>query len=152
MQSRMKNPVEILPEAMKALWALKNATEKAGVPEKTLILVELRASQINGCSMCVDMHSRMAKKAGETDERLFTIAAWREAPYFDDAERAALTLTEALTRISDRPDPVSDEIWNQASKHYDEKALAALTLAIANINVWNRLNVATRQVAGSWRP
>lgn len=152
MQARMKNPVEILPEAMKALWALKGATEKGGVPEKTLMLVELRASQINGCSMCVDMHSRMAKKAGETDERLFTIAAWREAPYFDDAERAALTLTEALTRISDRPDPVSDEIWNEVSQHYDEPALAALTLAIANINVWNRLNVATRQVAGSWKP
>jgi AhpD family alkylhydroperoxidase len=152
MQARMKNPAEILPEAMKALWALKGATEKSGVPEKTLMLVELRASQINGCSMCVDMHSRMAKKAGESDERLFAVSAWHEAPYFSDAERAALTLTEALTRISDRPDPVSDEIWNEAGKHYDEKALAALTLAIANINVWNRLNVATRQVAGSWKP
>lgn len=152
MQARMKNPVEILPEAMKALWALKGVTEKGGLPEKTLMLVELRASQINGCSMCVDMHSRMAKKAGETDERLFTIAAWREAPYFDDAERAALMLTEALTRISDQADPVSDQLWNEVSKHYDEKALAALTLAIANINVWNRLNVATRQVAGSWKP
>jgi AhpD family alkylhydroperoxidase len=152
MQARMKNPAQILPEAMQALWALKGATEKAGVPETTLMLVELRASQINGCAMCVDMHSRMAKKAGETDERLFTIAAWREAPFFTDAERAALTLTEALTRISDRPDPVSDDIWNEASKHYDERALAALTLAIANINVWNRLNVATRQVAGSWKP
>jgi AhpD family alkylhydroperoxidase len=152
MQARMKNPAQILPEAMQALWALKGATEKAGVPETTLMLVELRASQINGCAMCVDMHSRMAKKAGETDERLFTVAAWREAPFFSDAERAALTLTEALTRISDRPDSVSDEVWNEASKHYDERALAALTLAIANINVWNRLNVATRQVAGSWKP
>ena len=152
MQARMKNPAEILPEAMKALWALKGATEKSGVPEKTLMLVELRASQINGCSMCVDMHSRMAKKAGESDERLFAVSAWREAPYFSDAERAALTLTEALTRISDQPNPVSDELWGEVSKYYDEKALAALTLAIANINVWNRLNVATRQVAGSWKP
>jgi alkylhydroperoxidase family enzyme len=96
------------------------------------------------------MHARGAKKAGETDERLFTVAAWREAPYFTDAERAALALTEAVTRLSDRADPVPDEIWREATRHYDEPALAALILSIAVINVWNRLNVATRQVAGEW--
>ncbi|GLQ96222.1 carboxymuconolactone decarboxylase family protein [Dyella mobilis] len=152
MQARMKNPAEIMPEAMQALWALKTATDKGSVPAKTLMLVELRASQINGCSVCLDAHSRLARRAGETDERLFAVAAWREAPYFTDAERAALALTEALTRISDRADPVPDELWDETCKHYDEPALAALTLAIANINVWNRLNVATRQVAGSWKP
>jgi AhpD family alkylhydroperoxidase len=146
----MGNPAVILPDAMKALWALKTSTEKHGVPSQTLCLVELRASQINGCSACVDMHSRQAKKSGETDERLFAVAAWREAPYFTDAERAALALTEAVTRINDRADAVSDEVWNEAARHYDEQALAALVLAIANINVWNRLNVAVRQPVGQW--
>jgi alkylhydroperoxidase family enzyme len=96
------------------------------------------------------MHSRSLKKASESDERLYTVAAWRDAPYFTDAERAALALTEAATRLADRPDPVPDDIWEEAARHYDEKALAALVLAIATINVWNRLNVSTRQVAGEW--
>jgi AhpD family alkylhydroperoxidase len=124
--------------------------KKGGVPSTTLELIHLRASQINGCSVCVDMHARDLRKAGESDERLFAVAAWRDAPYFTDAERAALALTEAVTRISDREDPVPDEIWNEVARHYDERALAALLIAIANINVWNRLNVATRQVAGAW--
>jgi len=145
MQARMTHPVMILPEAMKALQALHKAAEQ-GVPAKTIGLVELRASQINGCSVCVDMHSRQMKKAGETDERLFAVAAWRDTPYFTDAERAALALTEAVTRLSDRPDPVPDEIWDEAARHYDERGLAGLLLAIAGINVWNRLNAAIRQV------
>jgi AhpD family alkylhydroperoxidase len=147
----MKNAVMVIPEAMKALYALKASAEKSGVPSRTLLLVDLRASQINGCSVCVDMHARELRKAGETDERLFTVAAWRDAPYFTDAERAALALTEAVTRISDREDAVNDETWKEAAGHYDESALAALLIAIANINVWNRLNVATRQVAGAWK-
>ncbi|PYS25189.1 MAG: alkylhydroperoxidase [Acidobacteria bacterium] len=150
MEARMRNIAMIVPDAMQALHALKASTEKGGVPSRTLGLVELRASQINGCSVCVDMHARSLKKAGETDERLFAVAAWRDAPYFTDAERAALALTEAVTRLSDRADPVPDEIWKEAARHYDEPALAALIIAIANINVWNRLNVATRQVAGAW--
>jgi AhpD family alkylhydroperoxidase len=150
MQARMKNPAMIVPDAMKALYALGASAEKGGVPSRTIGLVHLRASQINGCSVCVDMHPRLLKKEGETDERLFTVAAWRDAPYFTDAERAALALTEAVTRLSDREDPVPDEVWEEAARHYDEPALAALILAIATINVWNRLNVATRQVAGEW--
>ena len=150
MQARMKNPAMILPDAMKTLQALSACAEKGGLPSKTIGLVEVRASQINGCSVCLDMHARFLKGAGETDERLFTVAAWRDAPYFTDAERAALALTEAVTRLSDRADPVPDEIWNEAARHYDEKALAALILAIATINVWNRLNITTRQVAGEW--
>lgn len=151
MQSRMDNPAVMIPEAMKALYALKASTEKAGLPGRTLLLVELRASQINGCSVCVDMHARQLKKDGESDDRLFAVAAWRDAPHFTEAERAALALTEALTRISDRPDAVSDEIWEEAERYYDKKALASLLLAIANINAWNRLNVATRQAAGVWK-
>jgi AhpD family alkylhydroperoxidase len=150
MQARMKNIAMINPEFMKALQALGTSAEKGGVPAKTLGLVHLRASQINGCSVCADMHPRLLKKAGETDERLFAVAAWRDAPYFTDAERAALALTEAVTRLSDRVDPVPDEIWDEAARHYDEQALAALVISIATVNVWNRLNVTTRQVAGEW--
>jgi AhpD family alkylhydroperoxidase len=150
MQARMSNPAMILPDVMQAIQALQSATEKGGVPSTTLGLVHLRASQINGCSSCVDSGSRYAKKAGETDERLFAVAAWRDAPYFTDAERAALALTEAVTRLSDRVDPVPDEIWDEAARHYDEPALAALILSIATTNVFNRLNVTTRQVAGAW--
>lgn len=96
------------------------------------------------------MHSRGAKKAGETDERLFTVAARRDSPYFNDAERAALALTEAATRLSDRPEAVNDEVFDEAAKHYDEPALASLILHIAMINAWNRLNVTTKQVGGEW--
>jgi AhpD family alkylhydroperoxidase len=150
MQERMKNPVMVIPDAMQALFALKAAIDKAGLPASTINLVHLRVSQINGCSVCLDMHARELKQAGETDERLFAVAAWRDAPYFTDAERAALALAEAVTRLSDRPDPVPDPIWDRAVRHYNEKALSALLLAIALINVWNRLNVPTRQVAGEW--
>ena len=149
MKARMKQPVLVLPEAMKALMAAGASTQKCGIAKKTLDLVHLRASQINGCSFCVEMHARDLKKEGESDQRLFAVAAWREAPYFDDAERAALALTEAATRLSDRSDPVPDDVWQEAARHYDEKALASLVLNIGLINLWNRLNVTTRQVAGS---
>jgi AhpD family alkylhydroperoxidase len=146
----MKNPATIIPEAMEPIQALLAAARRGGVPEATLSLVHLRASQINGCSSCVDGGARQAKKMGESDERLFAVAAWRHAPYFTDAERAALALTEALTRIADREDPVPDAVWDEAARHYDERGLAALLLTISLTNVFNRVNVATRQVAGSW--
>ncbi|MGH9736768.1 MAG: carboxymuconolactone decarboxylase family protein [Candidatus Acidiferrales bacterium] len=148
MQARITNPAMIFPEAMQALQTLGKAAEQGGVPQQTLGLVHLRASQINGCGVCVDLSFRWKK--GDTDQRLFAVAAWRETPYFTDAERAALALAEAVTRLSDRPDPVPDEIWNEAARHYDEKGLAALVLYIAATNVWNRVNVATRQIAGDW--
>ena len=149
MQTRMSNPATILPDATQGIQALLKATRKGGVPQAVLELVHLRASQINGCSFCVDSGARSAKKAGETDERLFAVAAWRDAPYFTDAERAALAITEAVTRLGDRPDPVPDEIWDEAARHYDEQGLAALILMIATTNLFNRLNVTIRQVAGS---
>jgi AhpD family alkylhydroperoxidase len=152
MHARMKNPAMVLPEAMAPAQALWAVAEKSGVPAHTLALIHLRASQINGCAVCLDGGFRKAKKEGESDDRLFTVAAWREAPYFTDAERAALALTEALTRIADRADPVPDDIWNAAARHFEERALAGLVLAIATVNVWNRCNVATRQVAGEWKP
>ncbi len=147
-QARMTNPAMVVPEALQALIALAKSARTSGVPSQTVYLIHLRASQINGCSFCVEMHSRELKEAGETDERIFAVAAWREAPYFTDAERAALALAEAATRLSDRADPVPDETWDEAARHYDEPALAALIVEIALINVWNRLNVTTRQPAG----
>ena len=152
MQARMGNPAVVVPEAMQALHALGTIPAKSGLSPILLELVNLRASQINGCSVCIDGHPRIAKKAGETDERLFAVSAWRDTPYFTPAERAALALTEAVTRVSDRADPVPDDIWDEATRHFDGKSLAALVIAIANINVWNRLNIATRQIAGEWKP
>jgi AhpD family alkylhydroperoxidase len=149
MQARMKNPAMVLG-AMEPIQALFKAMYAGGVDQATLELAHLRVSQINGCSACVDSGAKSARKAGETEERLFAVAAWREAPYFSDAERAALALAEAATRLADRPDPVPDEIWDAAADIYDEKALAAIVLMIGVTNLFNRLNATTRQVAGAW--
>jgi AhpD family alkylhydroperoxidase len=145
----MTHPVMVLPDAMKALHALSRTAQSGTVPETTHQLVHLRVSQINGCSVCVDMHARELKEAGEKDERIWGVGAWRESPYFSDAERAALALAESLTRLADRPDAVPDAVWDDAADHYDEKELSALLLSIAAINVWNRLNAAIRQPVGS---
>lgn len=150
MQPRMKSPALILPTAMEALQALTKSTEAAGLSRKLAELLSLRASQINGCAVCLDMHTRALVKLGESAERIGCVAAWREAPYYSDAERAALALTEALTRAADRADAVPDAIWSEAARHYDENMLAAVVMSIATINLWNRLNVATRQVTGPW--
>jgi AhpD family alkylhydroperoxidase len=144
----MKNPVFIIPGALDALRSVSRLTEDGGVPTRTLTLAHLRASQINGCSFCVDMHARELRKEGESDERLFGVSAWRESPYFTGPERAALALTDAMSRLADSSDPVPDAIWEEARSHYDERALATLILSISCINLWNRLNVATRQVPG----
>ena len=149
MQARIKNPAMSVPGALEALQKL-GASATAGIPETTLYMVHLRASQINGCSVCVDIHSRELELAGESSERILTVAAWRETPYFSDAERAALALAEAATRLADRPDPVPDEVWDEAARHYSEPQLAALVVAIAAINAFNRLNVTTRQIGGAW--
>ena len=150
MEPRIANPAMSLPGVFDALQGLTAATAVPGLPRSTRELVNLRASQINGCAVCLDMHTRAARKAGETDERLHTVAAWREAPYFSDAERAALALAEAATRLADRAEPVPDEVFAEAARHYDETALAALVVNIASINLWNRLNVTTGQQAGEW--
>jgi AhpD family alkylhydroperoxidase len=146
MQPRIEQPAQTVPGAMQALLELGNAIKQVGLPVTTRHLLHLRASQINGCSVCVDMHSRELKAAGEPDERISTVAAWRETPYFTDAERAALALSEAATRLADRSDPVPDAVWDEAARHYDEAQLAALVLSIATVNTWNRLNAATRQI------
>ena len=149
MQARMKNPAALLPGSMDAIQALMASIYKAGTPAKTLHLTHLRVSQINGCSFCVDGGVKHAKSAGETDDRLFGATAWRESPYFSEAERAALALAEAMTRLADSNDPVPDQVWEAAARHHDERALAGLIMSIAVTNLFNRLNVATRQVAGA---
>ncbi len=149
MQARMKNPASIHPEAMQALMALGKSVKNGSVPQRTLDLAHLRTSQINGCAFCIGMHANDLKKSGEVDVSILAVSAWRDAPYFTDAERAALALTEAVTRLSDRSDPVPDDVWQEAARHYDEKALAQLVMFIGTTNLWNRLNVTTRQVPGT---
>lgn len=148
--SRIPHPVFAIPGAMDAMQAHGAASNSTSLPATTVVLVHLRASQINGCSVCVDMHSRELKRLGEKDKRIYGVAAWREQPWFTDAERAALELTEAGTRLADAGDAVSDEIWEQAARHYDETELSALVLHIAQINYWNRVNAITKQVAGQF--
>ncbi|QFG22641.1 carboxymuconolactone decarboxylase family protein [Actinomadura sp. WMMB 499] len=149
MDARMDNLPAVAAGGFKAMLSLEGFIAKSPVPDSTLELVRIRASQINGCGFCVDMHARDAKKAGETDERLWSIAAWRESPYFTDEERAALALTEAATRIADNPAGVPSDVWDEAADAYDEESLAALVMAIAAINAWNRVNVTTRKIAGT---
>ena len=151
MTARMTNPAFAVDGAMDALNAVSKAISRARVPISRE-LVHLRASQINGCSVCVDMHAKAARRSGESEERVFAVGAWRETPYFNDAERAALALTEELTRIADQAEPVPDATWDAAAEHFDETQLGALVLDIATVNLWNRLNIATRQVVGdqSW--
>ena len=148
-QTRMANPAMVVPGAMDALLGLGKALHRSGVPAATLELVNLRASQINGCSVCVLGHAKALRAAGETDERLWSVAAWREAPWFTEAERAALALAESVTRLADSGDAVPDHVWRAASEHWPEPQLAALLLGIASVNLWNRLNAATRQEAGA---
>ncbi len=151
MQARMKNPASLVPNAMTALLGVAKAVEASPLPKTTSALVHLRVSQINGCAACID--GALARHAEhETPRRLAAVAVWREAPFFTEAERAALALAEAITRLADHPDAVSDAIWAEAARHYDERGLAALVLAIGVTNLWNRLNVSTHQVAGeqSW--
>jgi AhpD family alkylhydroperoxidase len=146
--ARQPNPALALDGAMQALGALSEVVSRAGLPVNRELL-HLRASQINGCSVCVDGHAKAARRAGESEERVFAVAAWRETPYFTAAERAALELTETLTRLADRgSEAVPDALWSEVSEHFDEQQRAALVLDIAQINVWNRVNAATRQVAG----
>jgi AhpD family alkylhydroperoxidase len=149
MEARMTNPATVLG-ATQPIQGLFKAIYSGGVDQATLELVHLRASQINGCSACVASGAKSARKAGMTDERLDSVVAWREAPYYTDAERAALALAEAATRLADRPDPVPDEVWDAAADYFDEKGMAAIIVMIAVTNLFNRLNATTRQVAGAW--
>ncbi|MFO7251538.1 MAG: carboxymuconolactone decarboxylase family protein [Actinomycetes bacterium] len=149
MTERM-NLAELEPGAYEAMLGLEKYLSRSTLPKSLRHLVELRASQINGCAYCVDMHSSEAKAQGESDARLHAVAVWREAPFFDERERAALELTEAVTRLSDGHG-VPDDVWQQAAKHFDEHELAQLLMMITTINAWNRISVATRKVPASYQ-
>lgn len=143
---------ELAGKFVKRLIAASRPVEESSLPKATQELVKIRASQINGCGMCLDMHTKDAAAAGETPVRLAMIAAWREAVVFTEAERAALALTEEGTRLADAHEGVSDETWAQVQKHYDEEQIAALMCLVATINAWNRLNVIARNPAGEYQP
>ncbi|MCU1395468.1 MAG: carboxymuconolactone decarboxylase protein [Ilumatobacteraceae bacterium] len=149
MSARIEHPAFAVPGAMDALQALGKAVGDTGLSPVLVELICLRASQINGCSVCVYGHCRALRELGESADRLDGVSAWREMPFYTDAERAAFELCEATTRLSDRGDAVSDEVWKGAANHFDGTQLAALVLTIANINLWNRLNAPTRQPAGA---
>jgi AhpD family alkylhydroperoxidase len=142
----------LVMKSLKHLTSAGRVLEQSALPLATQELVRLRASQINGCGFCTDMHTKDAAAAGESAVRLSLVAAWREATVFTDAERAALELTEEGTRIADAATGVPDEVWANAAKHYDEQQLGALVAAIALINAFNRMNVLVRQPAGDYRP
>ncbi|PZS32639.1 MAG: alkylhydroperoxidase [Pseudonocardiales bacterium] len=149
MDARMPNPATSVPGALDALLALAAAAGASGLAQTTIDLVHLRASQINGCSVCVQMHATDLRKNGQSDDRIFAVAAWRDAPYFTDEERAALALTEHATRLADRSDPVPTEVFDAAAKLFSEPQLASLVLHIALINAFNRINATTGQLAGA---
>ncbi|MCX4462346.1 carboxymuconolactone decarboxylase family protein (plasmid) [Streptomyces sp. NBC_01340] len=142
----------LVTKSLRHLVSAGRVTADSALPAATQELVRLRASQINGCGFCTDMHTKDAAHAGETSVRLNLVAAWREATVFTDAERAALELTEQGTRIADAAGGVTDEAWANAAKYYDEEQLAALVSVIALINAFNRLNVIVRQPAGDYQP
>ncbi|MEU2157488.1 carboxymuconolactone decarboxylase family protein [Streptomyces sp. NPDC019396] len=142
----------VLSKAVKHIVAAGKALGESTLPLPTQELVKLRASQINGCGFCTDMHFKDAVHAGESAERLNLVAAWREATVFSEAERAALELTEEATRVADAAGGVPDEVWADAAKHYDEEQLAALVGVIALINTFNRVNVMLRMPAGDYQP
>ncbi|MFI0864756.1 carboxymuconolactone decarboxylase family protein [Streptomyces smyrnaeus] len=151
MQPRMANVYKVARRGYQALSAMEEFLHDSPAPDDVLELVRLRVSQINGCSVCVDLHSHRASDAGETNQRLWSVAAWRDTPFFAERERAALALAEAITRVADSPEGVPDDVWDAAARHFDPDALAALVMAIASVNAWNRVNVATRLTAGSFR-
>ncbi|MER5998039.1 carboxymuconolactone decarboxylase family protein [Nonomuraea sp. NPDC051941] len=150
MEARMKNPATLIPAAMQPIMQVMKAAQSQGLPQELMEMIHLRVSQINRCSFCVDAGLKNLRKLGESDDRIGLIAAWREAPYYTDAERAALELAEASTRLADRDDAVSDEIWDNAADHFDEQQLASILLMTAVTNLFNRLNAPIRQVAGTW--
>jgi AhpD family alkylhydroperoxidase len=150
-KSRLKNPAMIIPEAMAPLQGLGQLLgQLKGPSARALGLAMIRTSQLNGCANCLAGSCWQLKQFGETDERLLAVSAWRESSHFTAAERAALALAEAETRLSDRSDPVPDSVWDEAAHHFQERELAFLVLGIATQNLYNRINVTTRQAAPEW--
>ena len=149
MMKERLNYATVSPDALKAMRELEKYVAASGLERSLYELVKTRASQINGCAYCLDMHTKDARKAGETEQRLYALSAWRETPFFTDRERAALEWTEALTLISENDVP--DSLYDGVHKHFDENEMVALTMAIVAINGWNRLAIGFRTVPGSYK-
>ncbi|MGC5037356.1 carboxymuconolactone decarboxylase family protein [Streptomyces sp. DT190] len=150
MQARMKNPAFVLPGAMKGIGTLLKAVAEGGLRQDVAELVGLRASQINGCGACVHGHTVNLREAGVSEERVAAVAAWRHAPFFSDAERAALRLAEAMTRLPDLSgESVPDALWDEVADHFDERELSGLILTIAVTNLFNRINTTIQEPAGT---
>ncbi|MGH3467377.1 MAG: carboxymuconolactone decarboxylase family protein [Thermocrispum sp.] len=147
----MTNPPLVVPDALQLLLDLTKAIRKVGVPLQTLVLVHLRVSQLNGRPVRIPVRPKEFEQAGEEDKRLPVVANWREEECFDDIERAALGLAEAVTQLSDPNDPVPDEVWDEAARYYNEQELGALVIHIGLVNLWNRVNIATKQEPVDWR-
>jgi AhpD family alkylhydroperoxidase len=139
-----------VPEIYKALMPLEHHVRKSGLEESLLELVRMRASQINGCAYCIDMHSKDARAKGETEQRLYALNAWRETPFYSDRERAALEWTEAVTLVTNGHVP--DTVFEAVTQHFTEQELVNLTLAVTSINTWNRLSISFRVVPGTYQP
>ncbi|MBU6410757.1 MAG: carboxymuconolactone decarboxylase family protein [Verrucomicrobia bacterium] len=150
MQQQRIKYTEVAPDGYKAMAGLEQYVRRSGLESSLLELVKTRASQMNGCAFCLDMHTKDARAAGETEQRLYTLSAWHETPFFTDRERAALAWTEALTKVADTHVP--DDVYELVRKHFSEKELVDLTLAIVAINGWNRLAIAFRTVPGTYQP
>ncbi len=148
MEARI-NYTKLPPEPVKAMFALGHYLAGCGLEHSLLELVKIRASQINGCAACLDMHTQDARAAGETEQRLYTLSAWRETPFFTDRERAALAWAEAVTLVAGG---VPDTVYEEARRHFTERELIDLTWAVVAINGWNRLNIAFRTVPGAYKP
>src|SRR5690606_23171839 len=144
------NYAKAAPDALKAMMGLENFVRGSGLERSLYELVKIRASQINGCAYCIDMHTKDARKAGETEQRIYALNAWRETPFYNERERAALAWTEALTLISENDVP--DELYEMVSKHFSEEERVVLTMAVVVINGWNRLAISFRTVPGTYVP
>ncbi|PWI16109.1 alkylhydroperoxidase [Streptomyces sp. Act143] len=150
MKARMTNPAYVLPGALKGIGTIFQAVNESGLPQELAEIVGLRASQINGCGACVHGHVHNMRKAGASEERIASVVAWREAPCYSDAERAALQLTEVMTRLADRShESVPDELWDEVADHFDEKELSGLILVISLTNLFNRINTTIKEPAGT---
>ncbi|HZL55684.1 MAG TPA: carboxymuconolactone decarboxylase family protein [Bryobacteraceae bacterium] len=148
--NKRANISTIVPDGYKAMSGLEAYIRNSGIEHSLLHLVKTRASQINGCAFCLDMHTKDARAQGETEQRLYCLSAWRETPFYTDRERAALEWTESVTRVSEAG--VSDDLYARMLRHFTEEELANLTLAVVTINGWNRMAIAFRSEAGSYRP
>lgn len=138
------------PAALQAMYAINHYSKHCGLESSLLELVKIRASQLNGCAFCLDMHTKDARAAGESEQRLYTLSTWRETPFFTERERAALALTEAVTLIANGP--VTDAVYEEARQHFSDEELVNLTMNIITINGWNRLSVTFRTVPGTYQP